>query len=94
VLKAIPPIEVKNVIRGQFRGFKEEKGVVPTSKTETLTYPIINHSRRVLWVITRGEKATMFTRLREGDESIPAGRVSQAQAIVIADAEASRKNKE
>ena len=57
----------------------------------TLTYPIINRGRRVLWLITGGEKAAMFTRLREGDASIPAGRVSQAQAIVIADAEAAGK---
>ena len=35
VLKAIPPLEAKNVIRGQFRGFKSEAGVAPKSKTET-----------------------------------------------------------
>jgi len=35
VLKAIPPIEAKNVLRGQFRGFKSEAGVAPESKTET-----------------------------------------------------------
>jgi glucose-6-phosphate 1-dehydrogenase len=35
VLKAIPPIEVKNVVRGQFRDYKKEKGVAPDSKVET-----------------------------------------------------------
>jgi glucose-6-phosphate 1-dehydrogenase len=35
VLKAIPPLEAKNVIRGQFRGFTSETGVAATSKTET-----------------------------------------------------------
>ena len=35
VLKAIPPLEAKNVIRGQFRGFTSEDGVAPASKTET-----------------------------------------------------------
>jgi glucose-6-phosphate 1-dehydrogenase len=35
VLKAIPSLEAKNVIRGQFRGFKSEAGVAPKSKTET-----------------------------------------------------------
>lgn len=35
VLKAIPPIEVKNLIRGQFRGYREEKGVAADSQTET-----------------------------------------------------------
>lgn len=35
VLKAIPPLEAKNVVRGQFRGYKQEKGVAPDSKIET-----------------------------------------------------------
>jgi glucose-6-phosphate 1-dehydrogenase len=35
VLKAIPPLEAKNVIRGQFRGYASEAGVAPASKTET-----------------------------------------------------------
>jgi glucose-6-phosphate 1-dehydrogenase len=35
VLKAIPPIEDKNIIRGQFRGYREEKGVAKGSQTET-----------------------------------------------------------
>jgi len=35
VLKAIPPIEAKNLIRGQFRGYKAEKGVSAGSKMET-----------------------------------------------------------
>src|SRR6476646_7776046 len=36
VLKAIPPLEAKNVVRGQFRGYKSEKGVAPNSQVETL----------------------------------------------------------
>ena len=36
VLKSIPPIEVDNLVRGQFRGYREEKGVAPDSKTETI----------------------------------------------------------
>ncbi len=35
VLKAIPPMEEKNVVRGQFRGYLEEKGVAKDSKVET-----------------------------------------------------------
>jgi glucose-6-phosphate 1-dehydrogenase len=35
VLKAIPPIEPNEVVRGQFRGYRQEKGVAPDSKTET-----------------------------------------------------------
>jgi glucose-6-phosphate 1-dehydrogenase len=35
VLKAIPPIEEKNLVRGQFRGYRDEKGVANNSQTET-----------------------------------------------------------
>jgi glucose-6-phosphate 1-dehydrogenase len=35
VLKAIPPIGANNLIRGQFRGYRQEKGVAPDSNIET-----------------------------------------------------------
>ena len=35
VLKAIPAIEPQNLVRGQFRGYRQEKGVAPDSTTET-----------------------------------------------------------
>jgi glucose-6-phosphate 1-dehydrogenase len=35
VLKAIPPLTNSNVVRGQFRGYKAEKGVAPEWRTET-----------------------------------------------------------
>ena len=35
VLKAIPDLEAKNVVRGQFLGYRDEAGVAPNSKTET-----------------------------------------------------------
>ena len=35
VLKAIPALEEKNVVRGQFRAYLDEKGVAPGSKVET-----------------------------------------------------------
>ncbi len=35
VLKAIPALEVENLVRGQFRGYRREKGVAPDSKMET-----------------------------------------------------------
>jgi 6-phosphogluconolactonase len=55
----------------------------------TLTYPVINRARRVLWMITGGGKFEMFKRFIGGDESIPAGRINKSHAIVIADEEAS-----
>lgn len=35
VLKAIPPLKSEDLVRGQFRGFLDEKGVAPNSRTET-----------------------------------------------------------
>ena len=35
VLKAIPPIEAKHLVRGQFRGYRTEPGVAPGSQVET-----------------------------------------------------------
>ena len=54
----------------------------------TLTYPILNRSRQILWVVSGREKAAMLARLLAGDRSIPAGRVNQACARILADAAA------
>jgi glucose-6-phosphate 1-dehydrogenase len=35
VLKAIPPLEAKNVVRGQFKGYRAEPGVATDSNVET-----------------------------------------------------------
>ena len=35
VLRAIPPLEPRNVVRGQFRGYRNENGVAPNSQVET-----------------------------------------------------------
>src|SRR6516162_5190025 len=51
----------------------------------TLTFPIINRSRFILWLVTGSEKAATLVRLRDGDRSIPAARVRQDQALVVAD---------
>jgi 6-phosphogluconolactonase len=64
-------------------------GVYMKRRRMTLTYPILNRSRRILWVVTGAEKAAMLPRLRAADTSIPAGRVRQEQALVLADRSAS-----
>ena len=35
VLKSIPPVAEKDVVRGQFRGYRDEAGVAPNSQVET-----------------------------------------------------------
>ena len=60
-------------------------GVYQKRRRMTLTYPMLNRSRRILWVATGAEKVGMLQRLREGDRTIPAGRIRQDQALVLAD---------
>ncbi len=60
-------------------------GVYQGRRRMTLTYPILNRARRVLWLVTGVEKAAMLHRLQAGDASIPAGRVRQDMAVVFAD---------
>jgi 6-phosphogluconolactonase/glucosamine-6-phosphate isomerase/deaminase len=54
----------------------------------TLTYPTIDGARQILWLVTGEDKVDALARLRAGDVSIPGGRVSSANALVIADAAA------
>jgi 6-phosphogluconolactonase len=60
-------------------------GVYQGRRRMTLTYPVLNRARRVLWLVTGGDKAGMLVRLRGGDPTIPAGRVRQDHAMVLAD---------
>jgi 6-phosphogluconolactonase len=60
-------------------------GVYQKRRRMTLTYPLLNRARFVLWVVTGAEKAAMLTRLRDGDVSIPAGRIRRDNALLLAD---------
>jgi len=57
----------------------------------TLTYPVINRARKLLWIITGSEKHEMLERLLDKDLSIPAGRIAQEHAMVLADKDAVAK---
>lgn len=54
----------------------------------TLTYPIINRARRILWVVTGKQKASVLKRFLSADPSLPASRVCRSQATLIADFDA------
>jgi 6-phosphogluconolactonase len=60
-------------------------GIYQKRRRMTLTYPLLNRSRRVLWVVTGAEKVEMLGRLRAGDVSIPAGRIRRDHALALAD---------
>jgi 6-phosphogluconolactonase len=57
----------------------------------TLTYPTLNRARRVLWIVTGEEKVAMLARLCSGDRTIPAGRIRQEHALVLADRAATQR---
>jgi len=67
-----------------------DRDVAPTRvyqgrRRMTLTYPILNRARRILWVVTGREKSDMLSRLKKSDPLIPAGRVRADNALVLAD---------
>lgn len=52
----------------------------------TLTYPAIASSRLVVFLVTGASKVAMLKRLRAGDETIPAGRItSEGKILILAD---------
>jgi 6-phosphogluconolactonase len=60
-------------------------GIYQGRRRMTLTYPALNRARRVLWLVTGAEKVDMLRRLMDGDPTIPAGKVSRENAVVLAD---------
>lgn len=54
----------------------------------TLTYPTLDRARCILWLVAGAGKAAMLARMVAADRTIPAGRVAQDRAFLIADAAA------
>lgn len=67
-------------------------GVYQGRRRMTLTYPVLNRARRIVWLVTGREKAAMLARLCDGDSSIPAGNIRRDQALVLADREAAARS--
>lgn len=68
-------------------------GVYQNRRRMTLTYPLLNRSRRILWLATGAEKIAMLARLQAGDTTIPAGRIRQDNAWLLADRPAAERLK-
>ena len=60
-------------------------GVYQNRRRMTLTYPMLNRARRILWLVTGSDKIDALARLRDGDASVPAGRIQRDRALVLAD---------
>jgi 6-phosphogluconolactonase len=57
----------------------------------TLTFRVLDRARLVLWLVTGADKAAVLPRLLAADPSIPAGRVRQERALLLADRSAMGK---
>jgi 6-phosphogluconolactonase len=51
----------------------------------TLTYPRIARARALLWLVTGAEKRTALAQLLAHDPTIPAGRVTNPDQVVLCD---------
>lgn len=60
-------------------------GVYQGRRRMTLTYPIINRARRILWVVSGADKVAALRRFSGGDPAIPASHVHRESALVVAD---------
>ncbi len=85
VLKAIPPLEASNVVRGQFIGYRDESGVKPDSRVETFAVLRLEvHSWRWLGVpffIRAGKvmpttAAEVYVKLRKPPTIFPTASLS------------------
>ena len=60
-------------------------GVYQGRRRMTMTYPLLNRSRFILWLITGAEKAPALQLLLKGDPSIPSGRIRCSSMLLLAD---------
>lgn len=60
-------------------------GIYQGRRRMTLTYPILNRARKILWLIIGDRPADALLRLCSADHTIPAGRIRQDRAHLFAD---------
>ena len=61
------------------------------SRRISLTRPVLDRARMVVWLVSGASKAGPLGRLLAGDLSIPAGLIRPAHSVVLADADAARQ---
>lgn len=60
-------------------------GVYQERRRMTLTYPILNRARNILWLVTGADKVDALGHLLKADPAYPAGRIEQVRAAMVAD---------
>lgn len=58
----------------------------------SLTRPVLDRARMVVWLVSGASKAEPLGRLLSGDMTIPAGLIRPAHSVVLADADAARQD--
>ena len=76
--QVVDALDADVAVTGPYRGHRRM----------TLTLPLLDRARRILWVVTGSDKREALAGLLRADPAIPAGRVGAARATVIADAAA------
>ena len=75
----------------ELRDYVTVTGVYKGYRRLTLTRPVLDRARLIIWLVRGAEKAEPLGRLLAGDLSIPAGLIRPKQSIVIADDAAARQ---
>ncbi|WP_221227785.1 6-phosphogluconolactonase [Rhodocyclus tenuis] len=57
----------------------------------TLTLPLLDRARQVLWLVSGADKAAVLARFVAGDAALPACRVSRESALLLCDAAAAAR---
>ncbi len=60
-------------------------GVYQRRQRMTLTYPLLNRARKILWLVTGANKVEPLVKMMAGDKSIPAGQIEASRAVLLAD---------
>ena len=69
-------------LTGEYRG----------TRRISLTRPVLDRARMVVWLVSGASKAEPLGRLLSGDMTIPAGLIRPAHSVVLADADAARQD--
>ena len=54
----------------------------------TMTYPVLDRARLVVFIVTGEEKADALSRVLRGDRAMPAARLQSPNVVILADREA------
>lgn len=72
---ALEVVDAEVAVTGAYRGHRRV----------TLTFPVLDRARRLVWFVVGADKAPMVAALGSHDHAIPAGRVAAERAVVVAD---------